>query len=125
MHVYFRSGCLIWCGFVKNRVPTRAEAVINTFVEIDPRGGIFKQSDLAKAFGATLTDKDLALLIHHTNDPSLDADGVVNKVMYKLRMMLAHVRDIHDNFFSQHPRNRNNNHPLNKYAGVHAEQAAR
>ena len=78
--------------------------LLHSLCEIDTRGGHFRQHNMNDAIMTTLTNKSRADEFHAkiASKPH-DMDGAVQLTSYKVRVMLAHLRERHDSLKTDPP----------------------
>ena len=89
-----------------------AKLVIKELISIDPRGGYFAQTDIQESLVGAMDEPSQTLLLGHTHGSGLEVADVFHTIGYRLRVMLAHTRAIHDDFYGLHHTKRGRSHPM-------------
>ena len=92
--------------------------MLKALLEIDPRGGYYAQEVMQKAMSHGLGDDGTRKLVENTEDKSMEVGDILHSVTYLIRVMLSHVRLLHDQFFANHPKNRDPKHSLKELFDV-------
>ena len=76
-------------------------AVVEKFIELNPRGAYFGQIDMFNAFDMALADDDdMRSKLYAKATPEMEhAEEVVRLTVYKLRVVFSHLRIAYDNGF--------------------------
>ena len=73
-----------------------SSALIGDLLCLDPRGGIFKQSDMMAALESVITSEQRARLFDHATMEMQDTKEAMLLTIYKIRVMLSQVRAAYD-----------------------------
>ena len=89
-----------------------AKGLLSDLMALDTRGGYFAQTDVQTALVNCMDEPSQTRLLGLVHSSGLEVADVFHTIGYRVRVMLAHARRIHDEFFAVHFSKRERNHPL-------------